>query len=290
MEWTDEQTLNFIEMYRVRPQLWDSTHIYYKNKNRRHDSLTEIAVSFGIEKQEVEKKMKNLQSQFLRERKKELESKRTGSGAEEPYVSRWFAYQPIMFLADKNKPRRTVDNVDNSVHFVQNSQDEGGENGEQMQPEGLGEEQPSPSKEFQSPKAASSKSAKRKLSDIRSPSAPIIDEALNLMRSIQNKRADNTDEFSLYGEQIAIKIRRLSSPRTKFIVQNEINKILFDAEMGYYDQHNTPIRGVYDHLPQYPTSNMSMPLSMNHQMQAGYSNGAAPGMVPVNLNGLQCTF
>lgn len=117
MEWTDEETLKLIELYSVRPSLWDSSNPNYKNKNRRHDGLIELAVSFGVEKQEIERKIKNLQSHFMRERKKETESKKTGSGADEPYVSKWFAYRAMMFLADKNKPRRTVDNVEVSLNY-----------------------------------------------------------------------------------------------------------------------------------------------------------------------------
>jgi len=59
-----EQTLMFIDMYRERPILWDCNQIDYKNKIKRHDKLMEIAVSFGIDKLEVEKKIKNVQSTF----------------------------------------------------------------------------------------------------------------------------------------------------------------------------------------------------------------------------------
>lgn len=58
MNWSDEQTISFIEMYRDRPVLWRSSDPEYKNRNKRHDALIEIAVSFGIEKQDVEKKLK----------------------------------------------------------------------------------------------------------------------------------------------------------------------------------------------------------------------------------------
>ncbi|KAF5286447.1 hypothetical protein FQA39_LY16297 [Lamprigera yunnana] len=37
------------------------------------------------------------------------DSQNTGNGCEETYVSKWFAYQDMLFLADKNKPRTTVD-------------------------------------------------------------------------------------------------------------------------------------------------------------------------------------
>lgn len=64
-----KQTLAFIDMYRHRPILWDFTQNDYKNKIKRHDMLMEIAVSFGINEVEVEKKIKN--------------SQRTGNGINE---------------------------------------------------------------------------------------------------------------------------------------------------------------------------------------------------------------
>ncbi|KAK5647955.1 hypothetical protein RI129_002847 [Pyrocoelia pectoralis] len=71
MNWSDEKIISFLEMYRERSLLWGPTDAQYKNKNKRHDGLMEIAVSFGIEKVEVEKKIKNLQRQFCRKSKKE---------------------------------------------------------------------------------------------------------------------------------------------------------------------------------------------------------------------------
>ncbi|KAK9873266.1 hypothetical protein WA026_021755 [Henosepilachna vigintioctopunctata] len=109
MEWNDEQVLVLIDLFRERRHLWDSSDPNYKLKNKRHDSLMEIAVSFGIERLEIERKWNNLTSHSWREKKKENETKTTGSGADEPYTSKWFAYQPMMFLGDKNKPRNTQD-------------------------------------------------------------------------------------------------------------------------------------------------------------------------------------
>ena len=43
-------------MYRERSFLWNPIDSLYKNRNKRHDGLMEIAVSFGIEKFDVDKK------------------------------------------------------------------------------------------------------------------------------------------------------------------------------------------------------------------------------------------
>nr|XP_023028163.1 uncharacterized protein LOC111516218 [Leptinotarsa decemlineata] len=124
MDWSDEQTISFIEMYRERSLLWDPTDSLYKNRNKRHDGLMEIAVSFGIEKCDVEKKIKNLQSQFSRERNKEKKSLKTGSGADEKYTSKWFAYKSLLFLADKNTPKNTQDTEESQNREDQEKHDE----------------------------------------------------------------------------------------------------------------------------------------------------------------------
>ena len=58
MDWSDEQSISFIEIYRKRSFLWGPINSEYKNRNKRHDRFMEIAVFFGkpIETCDVEKK------------------------------------------------------------------------------------------------------------------------------------------------------------------------------------------------------------------------------------------
>lgn len=109
MEWSNERVLTFIELYRDRPILWNCRLQIYKDRNKRHDALKEIAVFLGTTKDEVERKLKNLLSHFAREIKKEKEAVKSGSGSEEVYKSKWFAYQSMEFLKDRNKPRGMTD-------------------------------------------------------------------------------------------------------------------------------------------------------------------------------------
>ena len=57
MDWSDEQAIYFIEIYCERSFLWDPIDSLYKNRNKRHDGLMEMAVSFGIGKCDVDKKI-----------------------------------------------------------------------------------------------------------------------------------------------------------------------------------------------------------------------------------------
>ena len=60
MEYSDEQTISFIGMYRECSFLWDPIDSLYKNRNKSHDGLIKIAVSFGIGKCDVKKIKKYL--------------------------------------------------------------------------------------------------------------------------------------------------------------------------------------------------------------------------------------
>ena len=63
---------------------------------------------------------------------------------------------------------------------------------------------------------------------------PIVNEAVHLMWSISFNRLEK-DGYSLFGEQITIKMRKLLPPYARFVVRNAINNILFEAETGKFD-------------------------------------------------------
>lgn len=107
MEWTDNMVLKLLDMYREREALWNCKLESYKNKNLRHNTLLEISESFGTSKEEIEKKIRYLLSHFSRELKKE--TKKSGSDTDEYYRSKWFAYQSMQFLRDKNKTKNTIE-------------------------------------------------------------------------------------------------------------------------------------------------------------------------------------
>ncbi|KAF5275001.1 hypothetical protein FQA39_LY06938 [Lamprigera yunnana] len=60
MEWTNAKVCELIEHYRDRPVLWDCRLKEYKNRNKKQDALQEIADTFGVDKQVLEKKIKNV--------------------------------------------------------------------------------------------------------------------------------------------------------------------------------------------------------------------------------------
>lgn len=102
---------------------------------------------------------------------------------------------------------------------------------------------------------------KRKLNS--AVSVPVIDEAVNLLRSIQSNKKEK-DEYQLYyGEQIAIKLRNITSPQARFAAQQIINKTLFEAETGILvNPYNSQLM-----FHQQTYSNIYSPKNLNYQPQ-----------------------
>ncbi|XP_025410850.1 uncharacterized protein LOC112683876 [Sipha flava] len=49
-------------------------------------------------------------------------------------------------------------------------------------------------------------------------------------------KTDNKDKFDIFGQHVACKIRKLSTSYAKSTIQYHINNIIFQAELGQYDQ------------------------------------------------------
>jgi len=44
------------------------------------------------------------------------------------------------------------------------------------------------------------------------------------------------DEYGVFGEYVAITIRKLKTSKSKIVVKHLINNLLYEAELGKYDQ------------------------------------------------------
>lgn len=78
-EWTNVKVFE----YRDFPVLWDCRMKEYKGRNQKLDALIVIAVSFGVDKSEVDRKIKNLVCHFLREVKMNRDSINSGARNED---------------------------------------------------------------------------------------------------------------------------------------------------------------------------------------------------------------
>ncbi|XP_072392420.1 uncharacterized protein [Diabrotica undecimpunctata] len=282
MEWNEENTQNLLEMYHERPVLWNSRLADYKDRNKRRDALLEISVSFGVEKEEIEKKIRYLLSHFAREVKKEKDSEKSGNGTEETYKSKWFAYKLMEFLKDKNKPIVTQDSEGKRKRKEEDSQkvetDDGEESLQVLEQSIDGSENDVGTTAQPQPKSNSINIVKSSGRKSLATNLPIVNEAVNLMRFITTKRAEK-DEFSLFGEQVAMKLRKIVAPFARFSVQNIINTVLFEAEMGKYDNPH-----FINHS--HPSTPQAYPLQ---SFNVAYNSIPSPGHYPNTLSGRSST-
>lgn len=91
-----------------------------------------------------------------------------------------------------------------------------------------------------------------------------LDEALNIMKATAAKKANKSTD-AIYGQYVTSKLETYS-PRCKSIVQHLINNILFDADMGKYEEppslqslHNQTVLGNVPAL--YPSTHALQPFN-----------------------------
>jgi hypothetical protein len=109
--WTSENTLKLIKDLHSLPCLWYVQSAEYKNRNKKVDAYDTLASKYSVTVMQVEKKIQALKTQFRREHRKLVVSKRSESS---PKKAAWFGYEPLLFLLQGNESRgsRSTDNTD----------------------------------------------------------------------------------------------------------------------------------------------------------------------------------
>ncbi|KAJ8712827.1 hypothetical protein PYW08_008131 [Mythimna loreyi] len=88
--WNNKSIFELIRLVETKPELWDTSSKYFKNKEKKQEAWLEIANAMNTQVSTVEKKMRVLVSQYRRE----LFTKRN---------SKWFAFQRLSFLGTRPK-------------------------------------------------------------------------------------------------------------------------------------------------------------------------------------------
>lgn len=100
-------------------------------------------------------------------------------------------------------------------------------------------------------------------------------QALSTMKNILETK-HGRDEFTVFGEQVSLTLRNLSSRKAKIIAQHKINNILFEAQMGKYDLGDPLLENYYQHSPYPYRPPLSAPQSQNSNLQSPYSDHFSP--------------
>lgn len=105
-EWSEDKMIRLIELIRDRPLIWNAESEDYKKRHKRTSAFGEVADCIGVQREEVERKWKVLQTQFRREHSKaaaaagQYEGQKCGGGG-----TLWFGYKHMSFLKDRNFTR-----------------------------------------------------------------------------------------------------------------------------------------------------------------------------------------
>ncbi|XP_053618252.1 uncharacterized protein LOC128679819 [Plodia interpunctella] len=249
MEWDDEKYLTLINLYHEKEVLWNPKHPDHKSRPKRFDSLNEIANHFKTNVSEIERKIKNLTSQYYRERKKVTDSKKSGIGTDCVYQSKWFAYKSFSFLQNKNTPTAMIDSeTSNESSVVQPQQNDSSHS---FADDTIKRPRKNLNNEMMSQAlcAVFGVLFNRDLPvvgrvqlmiDEKVADFSLIDgdsgiiNTLNIMKSVSDRQnqTQEKDEETLFGEYIAAKLRKMDKS-TNAIVKHRINNIIFETEIGY---------------------------------------------------------
>ncbi|XP_030758851.1 uncharacterized protein LOC115884425 [Sitophilus oryzae] len=96
-----------------------------------------------------------------------------------------------------------------------------------------------------------------------------VDEAYNIMESLRGRVLER-DECSIYGEQLAFKLRKMDV-RTRLLLQHQINGLVFETEMNMLPNYNTPF------MPPHSGENSLLPESLSYYNLNGNRPNSTPG-------------
>lgn len=101
-----------IEAVRGYPVLWNSGIIEYRDRTKKDNAWAAVAKASSCSMDAAKKGWKNLRDKYVRERRQEYESSRSGGAADAIYVSKWVYFKALAFLRDTIKHRATISNFD----------------------------------------------------------------------------------------------------------------------------------------------------------------------------------
>nr|CAH7724336.1 unnamed protein product [Callosobruchus chinensis] len=119
MSWTREQVTVLLEEYRKWPNLYKIKSVNYKNRNKLRKALEAIYNALKNLKGDVtigdiQSKFQALKQNAQRERRKCLESHRSGAGTDEIVEPSLWYFKLIEFIFDEDQPQPAVDSL--SLH------------------------------------------------------------------------------------------------------------------------------------------------------------------------------
>ncbi|XP_022123746.1 uncharacterized protein LOC110999135 isoform X1 [Pieris rapae] len=240
----NEQIIRVVKEFKARPVLWDPNHDLYRVQTSRYEAWGEIAAKINYNVMDLKRKFKSIFASHRRERSRVLRGIKT----------HWFLYDLLSFLpthvknlkaskkrnSSAQKTLNTYKQVDENVDGIDDQDnddntDHSDEETEFIQKEIIvknePEDEPPPKRvlHYRKPRAVRSTRPSFKRHFLtrerdRSLTEPYV-------KPLPTKGKDECDSF---GEYIAVSLRK-HDERTRSMIKQAINNILFEQEMKKYN-------------------------------------------------------
>lgn len=257
MDWSKDDCLRAVDLYKSEPVLWSRKHPLYYDKKRKSMAWNTVASAMNVDVPTFKRKMNSLLGSFRRERTKLCRINATGCLAE-GYTSHWFAYDRMQFLCQDSADRDYLDTSAEIVYYENNDEydvhgtsDNSHDVSVKNEPVSVSIKNESKGYEESDDFADVDNSINEKYAELRtvagmSNQAPIRKAILanalkaeNHQQSIMDQTASSSqlsdDVFTVYGQYIANKLRGYDAV-TQAVVEHAINDILFGADLGKYSE------------------------------------------------------
>uniref|UniRef100_A0A2A4JSL0 MADF domain-containing protein n=1 Tax=Heliothis virescens TaxID=7102 RepID=A0A2A4JSL0_HELVI len=263
VEWSGDLSIRLVEEYRRRPELWDNGHSLYRVQSAKYEAWADIARIFECDIADLRKKLNSIFASYRREKAK------IRSGGR----STWFLYSYLRFLPNHLESPSEIEVIVGTPNDVQISQnpesarsDESSDDDDDQEDSHItikqepvietyvAETHVTSAKRRALPKERLPKRKYRlnrpllrkklvKEPDVKDSLDSRLLETLKLLRkSDLSKKKDECDSF---GEYIAVSLRK-HDERTRSMIKQAINNILFEQEMKKYStgQYTVVLSGV----------------------------------------------
>lgn len=244
MEWSNDLVLEFIQIYEKYPVIWDPKNKQHKNRNDLADAWASIQkqLSGGFPVEALKKKKESLMATYRILKKKVSNSTRSGAGTKDKYKPTWFAYEAMnRFLRRTKRANSTLSTEGGKStepeEAIFNESINDNDRGTGLSMDVVYEEdvpeyyEPDTAKEFLSPKQGQENRKRRK--NVDDEIQKRMKQAADVLQILQNlplHQEEKKDECELYSQLLASKLRNLSA-KTRIIVTNKIDNMIFEAEM-----------------------------------------------------------
>ncbi|XP_068617795.1 uncharacterized protein [Battus philenor] len=263
VEWTNEVVIRLMAEYRLRPELWDSTHDLYRVHTAKYEAWAELAGMFECDIVDLRKKLNSIFASHRREKAKV----RCGGR------STWFLYPHMSFLpthvgnrdaGPAGERRRRILNLPaeeagpSSAEEYVDEEEVRAAAAPDVVPDVVIKTEPT----VDYPKIRAKREVK--YATCRKPRrakvlkrravkenygeedrSRLIETLRSLRRSDLLKKKDECDSF---GEYIAESLRK-HDQRTRSMIKQAINNILFEQEMKKYSGSHFPSAAAGDENP-----------------------------------------